>query len=367
MNLDNSQQVETSYSASNTRPVILEVASEVDARGDFTSAFDIRAALRNSCEFHLLRIGSEATPLPFSDNAHQIGGGAPEQLRQLTALFEKIRPDVVHTHRLRDLANIGITARAAGVPRLVHTICDGFPGASEQKVAEFLALAHSLRPMLVAPTAEAACRLNPDTQVTVIPRGIDLSRNRPGDALQARRKIGLPLAPQIVGSASPAASLETLVRSLFRLDSNVHLALFGAAIPGPGERELIRHLGVEERIHVLGSWAQPELIHQAIDVYFHGPSSDNCPRPLLAAQAAAKPAIAIFPAVVDFLCPETGQLLPNQFQPAILSALKRALDNAPAPQARKFVEKNWDAATAMAAYEELFFSMTSKVQVGPAV
>ena len=41
------------------------------------------------------------------------------------------------------------------------------------------------------------------------------------------------------------------------------------------------------------------MIHQAIDIYFHGPSRDCSPRPLLAAQACEKPVVATLPTLAE--------------------------------------------------------------------
>lgn len=356
MNLNSNRIIKDAFSASKTRPVVLEVVSEVDARGDLTAAFDIRATLNRTCEVHVVRLGDTRSVAPTGADAHLLRWNGTGQYPGLSALLEELQPDIVHTHRARDLGEIGAAARAAGVPRLIHSLCGEFASADETRVAGFLSLASELQPVVVAPTAAVACSLDTAAEVAVIPRGVDLVRNCPGEARPARRKIGLPLGPRIVACASPAAGLDILLQSLFRLDKDVHLALFGPATPGPAERATIHRFGLEERIHVLGAWAQPELVHQAADVYFHGPSADSTPRPLLAAQAAGKPAIATFPAEPGLLCPETGQLLPPQFQPAIDGALKRALAASPAPQARTFVERNWDNTKEAAAYEELFLS-----------
>ena len=111
---------------------------------------------------------------------------------------------------------------------------------------------------------------------------------------------------------------------------------------------------------MLGAWARPETIFQAIDVYFHGPSGNSLPRPVLAAQACGKPAIACVPALSDALCPQTGRLAPLQFMPTLRHSLRCALDSAAPEVTRQFIVDNWNVEQSLEGYGALFKRLTER-------
>jgi len=335
------------------RPTILEVVSDRDARADLTAASDIRVGLGNVFNTHLARMGDSCPPIAGHHDTHWVSGDGIALQADLASLFARLPLDIVHTHRVDDLAIVGAAAREAGVPCLVHTICGEFEMAEVSKVERLRELANLFDVTLIAPSVEVAQRLEGLHEVEIVPRSIDCGRYHPDSPAKARQRIGLPEDPRVIGCASPAASLETLFHAIMSMEPNVHVALFGPASPGVLERNMIRELNLDERVHVLGGWAVPELIHQAIDVYYHGPSHDRSPRPVLAAQACGKPVVAAHPTSSEFLCPQTGQLLPAQFDPALVGALNRAFSLSPTLTARSFVESNWNLSASMGLYESV--------------
>jgi glycosyltransferase involved in cell wall biosynthesis len=335
------------------RPTILEVVSECDARADLTAASDIRFGLGGVFDAHLARMGDSCPPIVGHDDIHWITGDGVSLQADLASLFAQVQLDIVHTHRADDLAVVGAAAREAGVPSLVHTICGEIATADSQKIKRLKELADMYGAVLVAPSLKAARRLNDVEGIVIVPRSVDCARYQPGSPAKARQKTGLPEEPRVIGCASPASKLESLFHAVTRLEPDVHIALFGPASPGALERSLIRELDLEERVHVLGGWALPELIHQAIDIYYHGPSDDCSPRPVLAAQACGKPVVAESPTKAKFLCPQTGYLLPAQFRPGLVDALNQALSISPTLTARSFVEKNWNLSSSIGTYESV--------------
>ena len=216
------------------------------------------------------------------------------------------------------------------------------------------------RLLLIAPNEETASKLPSWARIEILRTGVDCERYIPGDKARARRKVGLPAAPRIIGCASPAQGMAPLLETVFHMGEEVHLALFGNGRPGDPERALIKRLNMEERVHVLGAWARPETIFQAIDVYFHGPSGNSLPRPVLAAQACGKPAIACVPALSDALCPQTGRLAPLQFMPTLRHSLRCALDSAAPEVTRRFIVDNWNVEQSLEGYGALFKRLTER-------
>ncbi len=328
--------------------------SDLDARADLTAASDVRAGLGGLFDTHIARMGDSCPPVVGQHDMHWISSGDGLSLQaDLATLFSRVQIDIVHTHRMDDLAVVGAAARQAGVPCLVHSICGEIALADKEQVSRLKELTDMHGALLIAPSFEVASRLDAAADITVVPRSIDCKRYTTGSSAKARQKTGLPVDARIIGCASPATGLETFFRAVSKMEPNVHVALFGPASPGIVERSMIRELSLEERVHVLGGWALPELIHQAIDAYYHGPSDDCSARPVLAAQACGKPVVAAYPTKAEFLCPQSGHLLPAQFLPALIGALNRALSASPASTARSFVEQNWNLAASIGMYESV--------------
>ena len=336
------------------RPVLMETVTENDAQDDLTSAIDLCDRLAGACETHLLRFLNNQRKSQERQNAIGVWNEDPNLLDELRLLFGNLRPDIVHTHRLGELVTAGHAARQAGVPNIVHSVCGAITGAEKWQLDQFAAVSEDLSPLLIAPSEETADQLPPSARIEILPAGIDCERYVPGDQAQARRRIGLPTEPRFIGCASPIQGLETLLRALYRMDDEVHLALFGQAQPAKTERSLIKRLGLEERVHVLGAWAKPELVFQAIDVYFHGFSGDCLPRAILAAQACGKPTIACAPTPGNTLCPQTGRLVPMQYMPTLLHSLLCTVDSTEPEVTRQFIVDNWNVERSLEGYSRLF-------------
>lgn len=346
------------------RPILLESVTDRDAQGDLTCAIDLRDGLAEACDTHLLLLATTQQGGLERRDAMQIWSGNPNLPSELRSLLGNLQADIVHTHRIDELSTIGRAARQAGVPHIVHSVCGTITSAQKWQLDQLAALLEELSPLMIAPSEEAADRLPGSAQIAILPTGIDCERYVPGDRVSARRKIGLPLKPKIIGRASPLKGLETLLQALFRMDPEVHLALFGPAQVGRAERELIRWLGLEERVHVLGAWARPELIYQAIDIYFHGPAGDCLPRAVLAAQACGKPVIACAPTLNRVLCPLTGRLAPIEYMPALLHSLRRSLDSPKPEVTRQFILDNWNIGNTLKGYSELFDQLAEQNEPG---
>jgi len=347
---------------SQDRPVVVEIVTENDALDDLTSAIDLTDGLVRDCNTHLLWLTDNPKKRPERRNAVRLWKDDPNLLDALRVLFGIVRPDIVHTHRFNELATVGQAARRAGVANIIHSVSSEIIAAGKSQLDEYAAVVKTLSPLLIASNDEAAVRLSSWAPVYNLSAGIDCERYAPGDQALARRKVGLPNAPRVIGCGSPLHGLGALLHALYGMNSEIHLALFGQARPMPAERNLIKQLGLEERVHVLGAWAKQELILQAIDVYFHGPSDDCLARVVLAAQACGTPAIACAPTPSNMLCPQTGHLTHIQHIPALLDNLRRALGPARSKVTRQFILENWNADRSLEGYSALFRQLANQRQ-----
>ncbi|UCH73913.1 MAG: hypothetical protein JSU82_16605 [Rhodospirillales bacterium] len=353
MSLRHTKGLQQTYARRLARPAVLEVVSDLDARADLTAASDIRNGLRNVFEMHLARMGDSCPPVVGHNDIHWISVDRDTVRADLASLFARVTLDIVHTHRFDDLTTVASTARQSGIPYLVHTVGNDANVSDERVRKQILELAAEHNVTLVATSREIASRLSADRDIAVVPSAIDCNRYRPDSPAKARLKTGLPVEPRIIGCAGPESSLEMLFSALTAMEPDVHVALFGAASPGSLARGMLRELNLDERVHILGGWALPESIHQAIDVFYQGAAGDFSRRPILAAQACGKPVVATSPIEPEMLCPESGHLLSNESVPALVEVLKKALSISPAPTAREFVENHWNLSSSIGIYESL--------------
>ncbi len=239
------------------RPLLVETVRSSDAQNDQTAAVDLCNILRPYYDTRLLWLEDDKWNAGNQIDAVQLNDDAPGLLDQICGVFERMRPTFVHTHRLDELEFVGRAARKAGVPYLVHSLNSDFLQADEDETGKLCTLIQELSPVTISSDPAVASRLRGSVKVEIIPTGIDCNRYFPGDQEKARRRVGLPPEPKIIGCSSSLSDVSHLAHALFQLESNVHLALFGKARLDRMERELIRKLGLEERIHVLGGWARP--------------------------------------------------------------------------------------------------------------
>ena len=338
------------------RPVVVEILSRRDAQSDLTPARDLKAGLEKDFDVRLCELDrDEVADTPAGLVCEET---PPDKVlrgeMRLASTLRTLRPEIVHTYRFADLLAIGRIARTdTFTAKVVHTL-------GSEPEARIMADERAIRTILggLEPVLVAGGEVGPTClEAVAIPQGIDSTHYCPGDPARARRKLGLPVDAQIIGCAGPASGIEPLLQAIFRLQPNVHIAVFGAAAPVSHHRPRIRRLNLEERVHILGPWADPVLIYQAIDAYFHGASSDACPRAVLAAQAAGKPVVALLPARPETLCPEVCHLLPPQFGPGITAALRNVLARGPGTTSRDFVARNWGIARMIDGYADLFFRL----------
>lgn len=348
--------------ARGVRPIIVEIVSQEDAQSDLTAAGDIHARLGAGFDAHLVHLGDLANSLSRRAGVLSLDVDMPRFDETVTDILRALRADIVHTHRFADLAHIGHAARRAGVSHLVHTINDTTELAATQGSSEITSILNSHKPLLVAVSGALPDDFEfSNRPVACVPQGIDSHRYQPGDAGRARRRIGLPQDAPIVGCASPIEHLDLFLRAVIEIGADLHVALFGDAKPDARQRRWLEQLDMEERVHVLGPWADPAHVYQAMDAYFHGPSALSYPRPVLAAQAAGIPVVATAPTCINTIGPTGGTLLETPSVPILAKAIREAMESKPQPAARQFIEANWNADAAVDAYREIFASLTAKL------
>lgn len=231
--------------------------------------------------------------------------------RALGRAFDRLQPDVVHTHA----SKAGTLGRRAAFRRglpTVHTfhghVLEGyFPDLVSKRLIEHerrlaartdrvLAVAHA--------TAEDLLRLGvvQDQRLTVVPPGIDLD---PFLSIRARsrflrRMIGAPEEAQLVGVIGRLASVKRpeLALEVFELlaarHRRMHLVFVGDGAEFASLARRIRggNEDVQQRVHLVGAQENMVAVMSDLDLVLLTSRSEGAPVCLLEAAASSVPVVA---------------------------------------------------------------------------
>jgi len=275
--------------------------------------------------------------------------------RELTALFSRLKPDVVHTHS----SKAGIIARFAAdrarVPFVVHTIhgmsfnrtqpwlLRNLYAALERMAAK---RTHAIIAVADAMIAQSiAARIAPRERFTTIYSGMTLERFTPTrydrDAVRAEWGIRPGDGAVVVGAIARLfrrkgyEQLLPIMQSAAQREPRLRFVWVGDGAQRPEyERELVAR-GLRDRTNLVGL-APPDDIPRLIagfDLLAHTSQWEGLPRAVVQALLMQKPVVAFTldgtPEVV--IDRQTGRTVPNGDTPAFVLAL---LDLAHDDQAR---------------------------------
>ena len=139
------------------------------------------------------------------------------------------------------------------------------------------------------------------TPVAVVPTGVDLARFRPGDKVEARRRLGLtPDAPLVlyVGRLDREKSVDRVLLAFERLAGTLpraRLVLVGQGKESEPLRRLAGRLSTSDRIHFAGVRDHDALPawYQAADVFLFASETETQGLVLAEAAACGLPAVAV--------------------------------------------------------------------------
>jgi glycosyltransferase involved in cell wall biosynthesis len=262
--------------------------------------------------------------------------------KQLVALFEQERPDIVHTHTSKAGLLGRLAARRAGVPVVVHTphghVFYGHFGRLASWV--FLQIERLLAKrttwMIALTEAERDEHLvrgvGRADRFAVVPSGVDLARFRQAGDRAGRRPegFGCPSDAVVAGSIgwlTPVKGHRVLLEAaalLRREWPRLHVVIVGSGPLRDELERLARTRGILETVRFLGARTDVSDCLAGMDLYVQPSLNEGMGRALIEAMAAGRPVIASrvggIPAIVQDR--KTGLLVPAD-DPA---ALARALD-----------------------------------------
>jgi sugar transferase (PEP-CTERM/EpsH1 system associated) len=292
---------------------------------------------------------------------------------RMARLFRAFRPDIVHTRNWTCIDAV-IGARLAGVPVVIH----GEHGrdASDPHgrnpfrrrvrrllaplVTEFVTVSRDLARWL---TEDVGI---PARKVTQICNGVDTDRFLPGDRDAARRAIGVPDGLAVVGTVGrldPVKDHTGLIRAF--VEGLAHrAAVLVIAGDGPTRPELaalVRTLGVDDRVRLLGERDDIPLVLRALDLFVLPSVGEGISNAILEAMATGLPVVATRVGGNGELVSDglTGRLIEPRSTAALAQAIRQYLD---APllakmhgrAARGRAERDFSLERMLAGYSDLY-------------
>jgi glycosyltransferase involved in cell wall biosynthesis len=243
-------------------------------------------------------------------------GGSLFTALRLRRLLQSERPDLLLTYGFGSIDAI-LAARALGMRGIVHHE-DGF-GPDETQVLKRrrvlfrrLALPWCRRVVVVSENlhkiATERWRLDP-ALVSFIPNGIRVERFEPADRNPAlRRELGLGQDEIVVGAVGhlrAEKNFARLLRAVAASRGNPVVLLVGE---GRERERLVAdavHLGLRDRIRLVGHVADPRPLYRMMDVFALSSDTEQMPLVLLEAMASALPIVATDVGDVSRMVPQS--------------------------------------------------------------
>lgn len=252
--------------------------------------------------------GSFAERLPSGCVVHLLGKGdafTMAAVERLRAVIQQTRPQILHTHNLGPLiyAVLAAGARTAGPVILQgeHAELD----AEELRIRRLwqrrvlyraVACVHTVSDSLRRQLQRTGLRAR---HMEVLRNGVDVEWFKPGDGLDARRKLGLPASAQVIGLVGrfgPYKRHDFLLDAFGRVaagNPGVHLLLVGGGGPEEGRvRALVAQHPQRERIHVCGLQRDLRCYYQAMNLLVIPSLNEGLSNVLLEAMAMGIPSLA---------------------------------------------------------------------------
>lgn len=300
-------------------------------------------------------------------------------LWQLTGLFRRERPAIVHTHTSKAGALGRLAARIAGVPVVVHTphghVYHGHFGRFRSRLFLLVErwLARTTTAMIALTEAERDDHLSLHVgsrgTFAVIPSGIDVGRFQRVDVGIGGRPPGTayPEGAFVIGSVgwlTPVKGHAVLIEALARLKPahpSAHLVLIGTGAMREDLRRLAERLGVAPSVEFLGMRTDVPDCLAAMSCFVLPSYNEGMGRALVEAMAAARPVVASrvggIPAIVEDR--RTGLLVPPGDADKLAEAIAELIDHpdtarALALAARERIDERFSVAAMVRAVEDCY-------------
>ena len=311
---------------------------------------------------HWPTLNNHADDLIFLDKKPGVSARA---LFRLVRLFQRHRPNVVHTHHIGPLLYGGLAARLTN-SALIHTEHDGWHLQKNAPLQK--RLLRGLKPTLVPVAQQVAQCLADSCGVSaerVIPNGIDSTAFTPGHKTTARQQFGLPLDKVLIGTAGRLETVKGqrfLIEAMTALPDHVHLVLAGDGTEATELRQRTKARSLSHRVHFMGRVDRMPLFYQALDLFCLPSLHEGFPLSPLEAQACGLPCVlSDVGGAAETLCPTQGRLARAGDVQDLVACLRDILSQERTTAPRDFVLRRFTRDRMRDAYAALYDMSTAQM------
>lgn len=230
-------------------------------------------------------------------------------LRSLVKEFQRLRPQVVHTHKYKDTVLAAPAARYCDVQhvvRTVHGLSEPFHGWQAMKMRLYelaeRAVHQCCTDAIIGVSAQIVSQyrsLNRRLLVVCIHNGVKIANEYPESSrAQVRANLRIGSETCLIGSIgrlTPVKGISYLLQAvslLVQQEQNIKLLLVGDGPMRDTLEKESRDLGIGENVVFLGHREDTRELFNAVDVFALPSLSEGIPMALLEAMAASRPVIA---------------------------------------------------------------------------
>jgi glycosyltransferase involved in cell wall biosynthesis len=310
------------------------------------------------------------------------GVPSPFALLQLISWLRHLKPDVLHCRLYHACLAGALSARLAGVPRMIwglHSANDGLRDYSflTRCVVRTCARLSFLPDAIVAVSQK--CRTVHEhlgfstARMRVIANGVDVRRFQPDASARnaVRTELGLPLDSILVGLVarfSPMKDHETFLRAtslVSRRNPQVRFVLAGRGVDADNKRliGLISQNQVQELVLLLGERRDVPRLTAAMDIACLSSWSESFGNVIVEAMACSVPCVATDVGDLASIIENTGRVVPPSNPQALAEAIA-SLVNLPAADrarlgslARERVLAKFALPATVSAYESVYLEL----------
>lgn len=219
----------------------------------------------------------------------------------IATALRRDRVDVVHNYLLRANLVGSLAARLARVPVVLSSKRGCHERRGFELVSAKIANALSHRVMVNADAVRDFVHANegcPREKMTVIPSGVDTERFRPLPGAGFKARLGLPEEAPLVGIVTRMRvrkGVEEFIRAIGRVRQThptAQAVIVGEVDPDESLHALIRALGLESHLHLLGRRSDMPEVLSAFDVFVLSSHDEGMSNAILEAMAMEKPVVA---------------------------------------------------------------------------
>jgi glycosyltransferase involved in cell wall biosynthesis len=292
------------------------------------------------------------------------------------------RAAIVHNYLLRANLVGSVSARLARVPVV---LCSK-RGCHERRGFELLSAKIGNRLADCVPVNSQAVREFvhgnegcPREKMVVIPGGIDADRFRPLPGEQSRTRLGLPADRLIVGAVTRMRArkgVEEFIRAVGQLRTmraDVHAVMVGEVDLDEDLRELVRALGLQDHLTLLGCRSDMPQVYAAFDVFVLSSHAEGMSNAVLEAMAMERPVVATDGGGTREVVRhgQSGLLVPPKDPEALAVAIGDVLAQPARARAmgqlgRRIVEDAFSAQAMVRRMEQLYYELAARCGVAVA-